>query len=252
MMYDLLGEQGVLTGAGTVNANYNVDEVGDMPTSCPSEFIITCLNITIENNISSSTGFGKLSIDMGVPGDGSYSTQPFNNYGRFSDNSAAAPHLTGAIALLYSLPCEALAAEALTQPKATALVIRDAILKGAQPLAALQDKTATGGVLNILRSSQQIQTRCEAIIGDLAILNLYPNPAYNQLVIDYETPDFEPYSLRIFNTLGQLMYQEDVTPPRFLFKRTTIDVQNWATGFYLLVLEKGKQRVHRKFVVHGN
>ncbi|GEM_PF-130709 len=251
MMYDLLGEQGVLTGAGTVNVNYNVDEVGDMPTSCPSDFIITCLNITTADKVSSSSGFGKVAIDVGVPGDGSYSTQPFDNYGSFSQNSAAAPHLTGAIALLYSLPCEALAAEALAQPKATALIIRDAILKGAQPLAALQDKTATGGVLNVFRSLQQLETRCEAITGDLAVLNLYPNPVYDELIIEYETPDFESYSLRIFNTLGQLMYQEDVMPPRFLFKRTAIDVQNWATGFYFLVLEKGKQRVQRKFVVHG-
>ena len=33
-MYDELGEVGVLTGAGTTNRNLNVDEEGDMPTSC--------------------------------------------------------------------------------------------------------------------------------------------------------------------------------------------------------------------------
>lgn len=162
MMYDLLGEQGVLTGAGTVNTNLNVDTEGDVPTSCSSDFILTCANITKANQIASNSGYGKTSIDLGAPGDDSYSTKAFNNYGSFNSNSAAAPHLTGAIALLYSLPCEGLAESALAKPKETALVVRDAILKGVEPLASLESKTVTGGVLNILGSVKQLQPQCGA------------------------------------------------------------------------------------------
>ncbi len=250
MMYDLLGEVGVLTGAGTVNRDYDVDAVGDMPTSCPSDYIITCLNITSEGRISSSSGYGKVSIDVGVPGDGSYSTKIFDGYGSFNNNSAAAPHLTGAIALLYSLPCEGLAENALTQPAETALIIRNAILNGAEPIDALKDKTVTGGVLNVYRSLEQLQNQCGTKTGDLEIVKLYPNPADNELIIEYETPDFENYTIRIFNALGQVMYQKAFTPPRFSFKKETVDVQNWASGFYFLVIEKGKTRVHQKFVVY--
>lgn len=250
MMYDLLGEVGVLTGAGTVNRNYDVDKVGDMPTSCPSNYIITCLNITPEDRISSSSGYGKVSIDVGVPGDGSYSTKTFDGYGGFNNNSAAAPHLTGAIALLYSLPCEGLAENALTQPAETALIIRNAIVNGAEPLDGLQDKTVTGGVLNVFSSLEQLQNQCGAKTGDLEIVKLYPNPTDNELFIEYETPDFEDYQIRIFNALGQLMYEKTVTPPRFSFKKETVDVHLWASGFYFAVVEKGKKRVQQKFVVH--
>lgn len=249
MMYDLLGEQGVLTGAGTVNRDLDVDEVGDVPTTCSSDFILTCLNLTQEDRIGSSSGYGKKSIDLGAPGDNSYSTKAFDNYGSFNNNSAAAPHLTGAIALLYALPCNGLAEDAIAKPTATALLIREAILQGAEPLPALANKTASGGVLNIFRSLEQLQSRCGTVTGELDIVKLYPNPADEAVIIEYETPDFDAYNIRIFNALGQLMYQNAVTPPRFAFKREEIDVQNWAAGLYFAVLEKGKVRVHRKFIV---
>lgn len=250
MMYDLLGEVGVLTGAGTVNSSVNVEEVGDMPTSCTSDFIITCLNITQENNIGRNSGFGEVSIDLGAPGDNSYSTKAFNNYGSFNENSAAAPHLTGAMALLYSLKCPELAEDAINFPKQTALLIRNAIINGVQPLTALQNKTVTGGVLNILGSLEQLESKCEVKTGDLAIVKLYPNPATENVIIEYETPDFEAYTFKVFNALGQLMIQKKKTPPQFASKREEMDVQNWAAGFYVVIIEKGNQRVFQKFVVH--
>ncbi|MCB0635007.1 MAG: S8 family serine peptidase, partial [Lewinella sp.] len=35
-MYDLLGEVGILTAAGADNAPYDVDQLGDMPSTCPT------------------------------------------------------------------------------------------------------------------------------------------------------------------------------------------------------------------------
>lgn len=250
MMYDLMGEVGVLTGAGTVNRDYDVEKTGDMPTTCTSDFIITCLNITQTNNIGSSSGYGNVSIDVGAPGDNSYSTKAFNNYGSFGQNSAAAPHLTGAIALLYSVDCQEFAADAIQHPKETALVIRNAILKGVQPLGALQNKTVTGGALNILGSLEQLENRCEVKTGELAIVKLYPNPATENVIIEYETPDFETYTISVFNALGQLMKREKKTPPRFASKIEEINVQNWASGFYVIIIEREHQRVFQKFVVH--
>lgn len=248
-MYDLLGEVGVLTGAGTVNSSVNVEEVGDMPTTCTSDFLITCLNLTERDQIGSSSGYGKLSIDLAAPGDNSYSTRAFNNYGSFGQNSAAAPHLTGAIALLYSIDCEELAKNAILYPQQTALDIRNAILKGVKPLDVLKTKTVTGGVLNVLGSLLQLSNQCAVKTGVLNITNLYPNPASDKITLEYETPDFEVYTIQVFNTLGQLMYRNQVTPPRFAIKREQVNVQNWMAGFYFVVLQKKDQRVFRKFIV---
>lgn len=69
------------------------------------------------------------------------------------------------------------------------------------------------------------------------------------MFIEYQTPDFEDYTIRIFNTLGQLMYQKTLSPPPFSTKKEEIDVRNWAAGFYFIVLERGKEQVYRKFIV---
>lgn len=241
-MYDELGEAGVLTGAGTTNRNLNVDEEGDMPTSCESDFIITVTNMNQEEEKEFSSGFGEASIDMAAPGQNSYSLYLFERYTTFDGNSAAAPHLTGSIALLYSLPCEELAADALANPKATALLIRSALLNGAEPLSNFEGLTATGGLLNVFNAMEIINEACGGSSGPLDILRIFPNPASSSFFVEYETPDFEPYDFRVYNALGQEIYRNTETPPRFASKRLEIDTRNWAPGVYFAAIQRGGER----------
>ncbi|HIC36730.1 MAG TPA: peptidase, partial [Candidatus Marinimicrobia bacterium] len=44
--YTALGEAGVLSAAATINANQNVDNIGDVPTGCTSDYLVTVTNIT--------------------------------------------------------------------------------------------------------------------------------------------------------------------------------------------------------------
>lgn len=238
-MYDLLGEAGVLTGAGTTNENRDIDVVGDMPTSCESDFIITVLNGTEDEEKSTRSGYGKVAIDMAAPGDNSYSLAPFNRYAIFNGNSAAAPHLSGAIGLLYSMPCEFLATDALTKPKETALFIRSILIESVDLFPAFEDITATGGRLNVRSAMNLLSDACGGSTGDLGLLNIYPNPARDQLTIQYETPDFETYEFRIYNALGQLVYRNNDTPARFREKRLQVDVSRWQAGMYVVEVFKG-------------
>jgi subtilisin family serine protease len=43
-MYDSLGVLGILSAGATANANYDVDAQGDIPTACPSDWLITVTN----------------------------------------------------------------------------------------------------------------------------------------------------------------------------------------------------------------
>ena len=248
-MYELLGEVGILTGAGTANQSFDVDKHGDMPTSCPSDFLLTCLNTTVDDTKFSGSAFGATSIDLGAPGDGSYSTKINNRYGSFNDNSAAAPHLTGAIALLYSLPCASIADDAISQPMETAIAVREAILNGVDSLSSMQGITTTGGRLNVFRSMELMQNYCTTTTGDLDIVNVFPNPARSQVTVEYESPDFKSYELFIYNAVGQLVYRDAITPPRFASKRQPIDVSRWSPGIYFLTIERDGTRVQAKFIV---
>lgn len=248
-MYDLLGEVGILTGAGTANQSLDVDKVGDMPTSCPSEFLISCLNTNIQDVKFSRSAYGAASIDLGAPGDGSYSTKIDDRYGSFNDNSAAAPHLTGAIALLYSLPCMEIGTEALSYPQETALAVRRAIVNGVDTLLSLQNITTTGGRLNVARSLELMQDFCTTTTGELEVLRVFPNPAREQVVIEYESPDFESYQLLIYNAIGQMMFHRVITPPRFLAKRQPVDIHNWTSGVYIVAIQREDKRVWAKFII---
>lgn len=247
-MYDKMGEVGILTGAATDNSNYDVETRGDMPTTCISDFIITTTNVNQEDIKHQSAAYGLESIDLGSPGQDSYSTKTFNEYGGFGGNSAAAPHLTGGIALLYSLPCQQLAAMAREEPRETALLIREVILKGVDPNASLNGITATGGRLNVFNSMVQIQNFCGVTTGDLGILRLKPNPADDLMVMDFETPDFEDYQLDIYNAIGQLVYTDVIQPARFLRKSITINTSLLTRGTYFLVLRGQENLQTKKFI----
>lgn len=237
-MYDSLGQVGVLTGAGTANSAYNVDDQGDVPTTCESDFLISVLNTNIEDKKNSNSAFGATSIDLGSPGENSFTTKPNDRYGELGGNSAAAPHLTGAISLLYSLPCDFISEEALNQPAETALLIRQMILDGVDPVDALEGQCATGGRLNIFRSMELLQDVCGTTVGDLAIQKLFPNPATESITIEYETPDFEEYEIQVFNALGQLLFKDVIQPLRFGIKRYELSTNSWPSGVYFLALRK--------------
>ena len=248
-MYDLMGEEGVLTGAGAANRNRNIDEVGDVPTSCESDFLLTVLNGTEEEERQSSSAYGQVSIDMAAPGENSHSLRLLDGYGTFNGNSAAAPHLTGAISMLYSLPCELLAEEALANPKETALWIRTVLLGSVDPQPGFEGITATGGRLNVRSAMNSIAESCGKSNGPLEVLNLYPNPADELLTIVYETPDNERYDFRIYNALGQLVFQTQDLPNSFGIKTLEVDVSNWPDGLYAVSIQRGEEQFTRKLIV---
>ena len=45
-MYDAMGEYGILSAAATMNNNSNVDNTGDVPTGCVSDYMIAVTNTT--------------------------------------------------------------------------------------------------------------------------------------------------------------------------------------------------------------
>ncbi|MBK9016896.1 MAG: hypothetical protein IPM82_24120 [Saprospiraceae bacterium] len=62
-----MGQAGVLNVAATANAEWDVDEVGDIPTSCPSDFLISVTNTGQDDKRVSGAAYGPASIDLGAP-----------------------------------------------------------------------------------------------------------------------------------------------------------------------------------------
>ncbi len=158
--YDSLGVHGIISCGATANANVNVDEVGDLPTSCPSDYLIAVTNINRMDMKVTQAGYGLTAIDLGAYGEGAYTTSFGNSYGAFGGTSGATPHVAGAVGLLYAAPCPSFIAVAKSDPAAAALMVRQYILDGATPVSSLQGKTVTGGRLNLNNSLQLLMANC--------------------------------------------------------------------------------------------
>jgi subtilisin family serine protease len=99
--YDTLGAHGILSAGATANLNIDIDANGDLPTACPSEYLlsVTALN---HNNERTFSAFGLTQVDFGAPCEDIYTTRRNYGYGTTSGTSFASPVAAGLVALLYS------------------------------------------------------------------------------------------------------------------------------------------------------
>lgn len=197
-MYDSLGMEGVLNAGATVNANSNVDAVGDLPTACPSDWLISVTNTTRNDVKLTQAGYGLTTVDLGAPGQDTYTPQEGGGYGNFGGTSGATPHVAGTIGLLYSAPCYSFAIMAHASPTDAALAVKEYIMNGTDPNASLDNITVTGGRLNVNGALTELLDNCSesgcvepfslsaSSIGlDSAILSWYGAPGTNTFILEW-------------------------------------------------------------------
>lgn len=158
--YDSLGVHGILNAGATINGNQNIDEFGDLPTTCPSDYLIGVTNMDHNDTKVTQAGYGSTHVDMGAFGAGTWTTAIGSTYDAFGGTSGATPHVAGAIALLYAAPCSNFTALVKSNPSAAALQVREYILNGGDDNNSLQGITTTGKRLNVNNSIQLLMTSC--------------------------------------------------------------------------------------------
>nr|WP_321234298.1 S8 family peptidase [uncultured Psychroserpens sp.] len=248
-LYDTLGEHGILSCGATINSNQNVDFIGDLPTACPSEYLISVTNTNINDLKVNAAGYGLETIDLGAPGEGAYTTSFNSNYGGFGGTSGATPHVTGTIALLYSAPCQELADLADSNPASAARIVRDLILNNVDPNASLNGITTTGGRLNVNNAMQALIANCGDLLNvsefdiDNNIINIFPNPSNGLLTIS-NTSNKSLESISIYSLDGRLVKTISSN------KSTSINISNMAEGAYVFKITfAGSDTIHNKIVI---
>src|SRR4029079_10848102 len=95
--------------------------------------------------LTGSSHFGPTSVDLGAPGLAILSTTPNNTYSKMSGTSTAAPHVSGAAALLWA-----------QNPNLTVSQVKNLLLLNGDVAPSLANKTLTGRRLNVFKSFQSL------------------------------------------------------------------------------------------------
>lgn len=254
-VHESLGAQGILTAAAVKNQAIDIDIEGDIPSGCPSDFIVSVVNTDESDQRIQTAAFGQNAVDLGAPGDGIRSTRPFDDYMNFSGTSSATPHIAGSIGILYSLPCEKLGDLIQNDPPSAARAVKDALLNSVDKVSNLEGDTRTGGRLNVFGAVEYLEGFClpeQEVANSFEIRSVSPVPASNILNVEYATPSTTEFSVKIFNSLGQLVYEVEENPCCFKGNFLSVDVSSLYSGAYWIVFQLEDDRIVKKIAVVTN
>jgi outer membrane protein assembly factor BamB/subtilisin family serine protease len=141
---------GIIFVAAAGNDTRIVDNGTAYPAGYALDNIVTVAATDNKDTLASYSNYGAGSVDLAAPGSSIYSTYNTSDtsYTLLSGTSMAAPHVSGAIALLKA-----------KFPTDTYRQTINRLLRSVTPLAALSGKVQTGGRLNLATALTSTDTR---------------------------------------------------------------------------------------------
>ncbi len=235
--YNALGEQGVLSVSAPPNRDDNIDVIGDLPALCSSPYLIIVTNTAVDTDeLFSNAGFGSENVDLAAPGQGSISTRLDNQYDTFGGTSAAAPHVSGAISLMYSVICDDFESMVDNSPGEAALEIKKLILENTDSKSSLDGKTVSAGRLNIFQSMIGLRPFCAAEPQETFSFQMQNPTGISSVQLNLNTPFLIEHELLIHNTAGQLVYYSPIAPPLFGERFIELDNLKLVPGLHFVTI----------------
>jgi subtilisin family serine protease len=140
-----LNTANILFVAAAGNDTKNNDLAPHFPSSYDLPNVIAVAATDSNDGLAGFSNFGARSVLLGAPGVGILSTTPNNTYSTLNGTSMAAPHVSGAAALLLA-----------QNPNLTVAQLRALLEFNGDPIAALAGKSVTGRRLNLAKSLEAL------------------------------------------------------------------------------------------------
>jgi serine protease len=134
-------DQGHIFVAAAGNEAVNSDLTPNYPSGFSLDNIVAVTASDDRDQLASFANYGPESVDLAAPGVQVLSTIPGGGHARLTGTSMATPHVTGALALVWS-----------QHPDWTFRQVIDHVLSTVDPLPAFEGKVVSGGRLNLARA----------------------------------------------------------------------------------------------------
>lgn len=177
----------IFVAAAGNDANDN-DAADSYPASYDIENVVSVAAIDKSQNLASFSNYGATSVDIAAPGVGIMSTFPGNQYRSLSGTSMATPHVTGALALLFSV-----------EPSLTPAQAIQRIYESGAGRASLSGLVRTGRALNVNRA---VTNQVSPVPGGAGN---EPSCTYTSDVIDFN-PNLAVTTEQIVQTADELNF----------------------------------------------
>ena len=175
------GNAGILFVAAAGNSGTNNDASPFYPASYNLDSIIAVAATDDCDQLADFSCYGATSVDLAAPGVDIYSTVPGNAYASLSGTSMATPHVSGVVALACAVA-----------PAASRAEVRQAVLGGADPLASLTGRVATGGRLNARKTLDLLGMH---VAGSRPAAGEIVTSLITQIEVDFSSP-YDPASVQ--------------------------------------------------------
>lgn len=138
----------IVSASGNDGYDLENGSVYSFPSSLDFDNIISVANSNEKNELTDSSNYGKISVDLAAPGTNIYTTSSDLKYRNFNGTSASCPVVTGSVALIKSIYSDI----SNSQLKAF-------LLNNVDVVDGLKGKLVTGGVLNIGKTLSAINSK---------------------------------------------------------------------------------------------
>ncbi len=145
--------------------------------------VISVANTTSSDELSSTSHYGAISVDIAAPGTGIYSTIPTSSYGTMSGTSMATPMVASAVAVMRAV-----------NPNISAKEIKETLCSSSDKLSALTGKVISGGRLNAYNAVKAIMPTATPTLTPTptATPTVTPSPTATPTVKPTATPTTVP------------------------------------------------------------